>query len=135
MNLEEKRQQLADLLRTKDTRELPPRAEPRPEPARPHAARQPMAIIGLAGRYPASPDLEAFWDNLIENRNCIREVGNERYDTAAMYGDPKSEVGKTDIRHFGLLDEIYRFDARFFTISHREAEIMDPHMRLLLETV
>ena len=94
-----------------------------------------MAIIGLAGRYPQSKNLDEFWINLVKNKNCIRELQNERYDYQAYYGNPKTETGKTNIRHFGLLDDIYCFDAPFFNISNRESEVMDPHMRLLLETV
>jgi len=103
----------------------------------PAVARSPQeyAIVGMAGRYPAAKTLEDFWTNLLANRNCLSELSTERYDWRAIWGDPKTESGKTNIRHFGLIDDIYRFDATFFQISKREAELMDPHARLLLETV
>jgi natural product biosynthesis luciferase-like monooxygenase protein len=101
-----------------------------PESGRP----QEYAIVGLAGRYPGAKTLEGFWDNLLENRNCVSEISSDRYDWCAFWGDPKTQKGKTNIRHFGLLEDIYRFDANFFRISKREAELMDPHARLLLET-
>ena len=103
--------------------------------ARPGATRAEYAIVGMAGTYPGAKTLEGFWDNLLAGRNCVSEVGADRYDWRATWGDPRTEPGKTNIRHFGLIDDIYRFDASFFRISKREAELMDPHARLLLQTV
>jgi len=93
---------------------------------------QEFAIVGLAGRYPQADNIDEFWQNLTNNRNCIREI-TDRYNWQAIYGDPKTEVGKTNIKHFGLMDNIFHFDAAFFSISKREGEVMDPHARLLLE--
>lgn len=99
------------------------------------APRMPeYAIVGLAGRFPGARNVEGFWRNLLANQNCITELGTDRYDWRAVWGDPKVEAGRTNIRHFGLIDNMYRFDASFFGISKREAELMDPHARLLLET-
>jgi natural product biosynthesis luciferase-like monooxygenase protein len=98
-------------------------------------ARAEYAIVGMAGTYPGAKTLEGFWDNLIAGRNCVSEIGPDRYDWRATWGDPRTEPGKTNIRHFGLIDDIYRFDASFFQISKREAELMDPHARLVLQTV
>jgi len=97
-------------------------------------APQEYAVVGVAGRYPGAKTLEGFWDNLIANRNCVGEISADRYDWKACWGDPKTESGKTNIKHFGLIDDIFQFDAKFFRISTREAELMDPHARLLLET-
>ena len=136
ITIEEKQKQVEKLLRSFEKTKPSKRKQPRRSSFIENASiAEPMAIIGLSGRYPQSESIDEFWNNLIENKNCIREFMNERYDFQAYYGDPKVEVGKTNIRHFGLLDEIYRFDAQFFNISDREAEVMDPHMRLMLETV
>ncbi|HWU88137.1 MAG TPA: MupA/Atu3671 family FMN-dependent luciferase-like monooxygenase, partial [Kofleriaceae bacterium] len=111
-------------------------AQPAPRPASSAVpARAEYAIVGMAGTYPGAKTLEGFWDNLIAGRNCVSEVGADRYDWRATWGDPRTEPGKTNIRHFGLIDDIYRFDASFFRISKREAELMDPHARLLLQAV
>jgi len=92
-----------------------------------------MAIIGLAGRYPGADNLDGFWNNLVGRKNCIEEMRGERAEDYAASG--RAGNGNERIRHFGLLRDVYRFDAPFFNISRREAEVMDPHMRLLLETV
>lgn len=100
-----------------------------------HARPGEFAIVGMAGRYPAARSVEEFWRNLMEQRNCLSEMTAERYDWRSIYGDPRTESGRTNIKYFGLIDDIYDFDAGFFRISNREGELMDPHARLLLETV
>ncbi|WP_268410861.1 MupA/Atu3671 family FMN-dependent luciferase-like monooxygenase [Alteromonas sp. a30] len=95
-------------------------------------AQQEFAIVGLAGRYPKASNIDEFWQNLTNNVSCISEI-QDRYDWQAIYGDPKKEVGKTNIKHFGLMDDVFHFDSAFFSISKREGEVMDPHARLLLE--
>jgi natural product biosynthesis luciferase-like monooxygenase protein len=94
-----------------------------------------FAIVGMAGRFPGAASVEDFWQNLLARRNCIREISDDRFDWRSVEGDPKTQPGKTNIRHFGLIDDVYEFDAAFFRISAREGELMDPHARLLLETV
>ncbi|RKH68629.1 MupA/Atu3671 family FMN-dependent luciferase-like monooxygenase [Corallococcus llansteffanensis] len=97
-----------------------PESTPRPAPE--------YAIIGMSGRYPEARTLSEFWDNLVNNRNAIRKL-----DAARLADMPPGAA--VENRHFGLLDGVYRFDAAFFGLSEREAELMDPHMRILLEEV
>lgn len=96
---------------------------------------EPIAIIGMACRFPGnvnSPD--DFW-KLIENRvDAIREVPKNRWD-ANTYYDPDPEApGKMYTKMGGFLDEIENFDAQFFGISPKELRSLDPQQRLLLET-
>ncbi len=107
---------------------------PAPQPSARSGAGE-FAIVGMAGRFPGAASVEEFWQNLVAQRNCIREISDERFDWRSVLGDPKTQPGKTNIRHFGLIDDVYEFDAAFFRISAREGELMDPHARLLLETV
>ena len=135
-DLAHKRKQLEDLLRDAErSHAAPPRPAPAPasEPRLP--VPMPMAIIGLAGRYPGAETLDAFWANLVGGRNSIAELRGERADDYALSGIARNGNSAPRIKHFGLLKEVYRFDAPFFNISRREAEVMDPHMRLLLEVV
>ncbi|KFE71835.1 SDR family NAD(P)-dependent oxidoreductase [Hyalangium minutum] len=122
----------------------PLQAEPRPsvltapsarlsQEARP-ATAEPIAIIGMAGVFPQSPDLETFWKNLLAGKDLIREVPEERWDWKAWYGDPKREPNKTTCKWGGFIDEVDAFDALFFNISPREAQFMDPQQRIFLET-
>lgn len=92
-----------------------------------------IAIIGLSGSYPESEDLEAFWQNLENGRNCISEVPSDRWEWRAYYSEDRTQVGKHFSRYGGFLKDIDKFDSLFFNISPREAEVMDPQERLFLE--
>lgn len=110
--------------------ELPPPTEsPTPVPA---VIDDSVAIIGLSGRYPRSPDLDTFWTNLREGRDCVSEIPPERWDHT-LYGEPARRSGGTDARWGGFLEGCTSFDSLFFGISPSEAELMDPQERIFLE--
>lgn len=92
----------------------------------------PIAIIGLAGRYPQGESLDAFWQALRDGRDCITEIPADRWDHSRFYSDRK-EAGKTRSRWGGFLNGVDRFDARFFGILPEDAELSDPQERLFLE--
>ena len=98
-------------------------------------APEPIAIIGLSGRFPEAETLDDFWHNLREGRDCIREIPPSRWDWQALYGDPQTEANKSNIKWGGLIGAIDHFDPLFFGISPREAQLMDPQQRLLMEYV
>ena len=94
-----------------------------------------IAIIGLGGRYPQADSLREFWQNLKEGKDCITEIPRERWDHTRYYDAVDKTPGKTYTRWGGFLKDIDRFDAMFFNISPREAEMMDPQERLFLTCV
>ncbi|WP_439657534.1 SDR family NAD(P)-dependent oxidoreductase [Lentzea sp. HUAS TT2] len=91
-----------------------------------------VAIIGMSGRFPQADDLDAFWRNLSEGRDCISEVPADRWDWRELYGDPFAQEGRTTVKHGGFMDGVADFDPEFFGISPREARLMDPQHRLLM---
>ncbi|MHA6907989.1 SDR family NAD(P)-dependent oxidoreductase [Ralstonia pseudosolanacearum] len=95
-------------------------------------SREPIAIIGMSARFPQAEDVEAFWRNLQEGRDCITQVPAARWDWRAVYGDPTKEANKTNSKWGGFIEGIDEFDPLFFGISPKEAELMDPQQRLLL---
>lgn len=111
------------------------RSEAPPEPV-PSVAVPPhaVAIIGLAGRYPMSPTLEAFWDNLVAGRNCISETPESRWNWRDYYDPIAGKPGAMSTSWGGFIDGIDRFDPLFFGISPVEAEGMNPQERLFLQT-
>ena len=112
------------------------------EPARPSGndgKRSPealdIAIIGLSGRYPQSRDVTAYWNNLKAGVDCITEVPNDRWDWREYYSEVPQRRGAHSTKWGGFIEDVDKFDALFFNISPREAELMDPQERLFLEHV
>lgn len=85
-----------------------------------------IAIIGMSCIFPGSSNVNEFWNNLILGKDVITEVPSDRWDW-------KKENIKT--RWGGFINGIMHFDAGFFNISPREAELIDPQQRLFLQTV
>ncbi|WP_242902248.1 type I polyketide synthase [Actinomadura terrae] len=103
----------------------------RPEPAA-VPPDEPIAIIGMSGRFPGAHDLDAYWQNLIGGVESIR-----RYtpDEQTALGVPEHVARHPAfVPAASVLDGADRFDAAFFGLTPREAEIRDPQHRLLLET-
>lgn len=99
----------------------------------PKPKRMDVAIIGISGRYPGANDLNAFWDNLKEGKDCITEIPEERWNYRQYFDEDKNKVGKIYSKWGGFITGVDEFDPLFFNISPREAEIMDPQERLFLE--
>ncbi|AFZ28245.1 amino acid adenylation enzyme/thioester reductase family protein (plasmid) [Cylindrospermum stagnale PCC 7417] len=92
-----------------------------------------IAIIGIGCRFPGANHPEAFWHLLRNGVDAITEVPSERWDIDTLY-DPKPVTpGKMNTRFGSFLEQVDLFAPRFFRISPREAERMDPQQRLILE--
>ena len=97
------------------------------------AQSEAIAIVGMGCRLPGANSPEEFWTLLREGRDVIRETPASRWDVAALYDPDPDAPGKMSTRWGGFLDDVERFDARFFGITPREVVSMDPQQRLLLE--
>ncbi|MDJ0463793.1 type I polyketide synthase [Streptomyces sp. H27-C3] len=95
--------------------------------------REPIAIVGMAGRFPQSDSVDELWDLLRDGSDPIGPVPDGRYDKAAFHGED-GEPPRITTDQGGFLNNIARFDAAFFGIPAREAENLDPQQRLLLES-
>ncbi|QFQ28662.1 SDR family NAD(P)-dependent oxidoreductase (plasmid) [Bacillus thuringiensis] len=94
-----------------------------------------IAIVGISGIFPMADDVEAFWENLVQGKDCISEIPVDRWDWRAYYGDPMIEANKMNCRWGGFINGVDEFDPLFFGISPKEAELMDPQQRLLMTYV
>ncbi|HEY1110513.1 MAG TPA: beta-ketoacyl synthase N-terminal-like domain-containing protein, partial [Opitutaceae bacterium] len=104
--------------------------------ASPHpAGGDPIAIIGVAGRYPQADTLAEFWANLAAGRDCIETVPAERWNVTDYYDAEPMKPGRTSNRWGGFLRAVEMFDPLFFNLSPKEGQFMDPQERLFLETV
>ncbi len=89
-----------------------------------------IAIIGMAGRFPGAPDVDTFWSNLCDGVESIGPFSEDDLQAAgADTGDPAF------VNAGAQMEGIEEFDADFFGMSRREAELTDPQHRIVLETV
>lgn len=101
---------------------------------RPTATAQPLAIVGMACRFPGARDLDGFWRLLLGKENAIQEIPASRWDWRAVQGK-NGEAGTSCSAYGGFIDGVDGFDAAFFGITPKEARLMDPQQRILLQTV
>ena len=96
---------------------------------------QNIAIVGLSGRYPQAQDLQEYWANLRDGKDCITEVPGNRWDWRDYYTEDCSQTGSHYSKWGGFIEDVDKFDPLFFNISPREAKFLDPQERLFLELV
>ncbi len=89
-----------------------------------------IAIIGMAARYPGAPDLASFAANLAAGVDSIRRFTREELDQSI---DPALRADPAYVPARGVLDGVEQFDADFFAIAPREAELLDPQQRIFLQ--
>lgn len=130
-----------------------PAPAPTPPPAQPAVpdaapAREPIAIIGMAVKFPGAPYADGLWRVLEQGLNTVSEVRRRlaqsgvltsflcflqipasRFDVSA-YSQGAARSLKTTLGNF--IDDPDVFDNAFFRVSPREARSMDPQQRLLL---
>jgi acyl transferase domain-containing protein len=94
---------------------------------------EPIAIVGMSCRFPGGVESPAdYWNLLISSRDVISPMPEQRW--AEYAADPRNtSVLSRTVRHGAFLDDVAGFDAEFFGVVPREAELMDPQQRLLLE--
>ncbi len=90
-----------------------------------------IAVVGMACRFPGAPDVEAFWSNL---RGGVESIA--RFTEAELLeagNDPELLRHPDFVPASGHLEGADLFDAEFFDLPPRDAELLDPQHRLFLE--
>lgn len=90
-----------------------------------------VAIVGMAGRFPGARSVDEFWTNVRDGVESIRTFTVEELEEDGVPAELLAD--ERYVRRGSVLDDIDRFDAAFFGVTPREAEVMDPQHRFFLE--
>ncbi|MHC5857709.1 type I polyketide synthase [Nostoc sp.] len=96
-----------------------------------HDSIKGIAVIGMVGRFPKAKGVDEFWKNLCNGQESISFFSDEELKDSGI--DPAWLRDPQYVKAAARLFDIEMFDGSFFDISPREAEIMDPQHRILLE--
>jgi acyl transferase domain-containing protein len=95
-----------------------------------HAASE-VAVIGFAGRFPGARNINEFWKNLRDGVESVSFFTKEELLGSGV--DPDQLAAPEFVPAKAILDDVELFDTAFFDFSPREAEMLDPQHRVLLE--
>lgn len=88
-----------------------------------------IAIVGMAGTFPGAADLDAFWNDQLQMRSGIRDLTP---DQMRQNGRSDADLSRRDlVGKTASIPDVDRFDAPFFGFTAREAQVMDPQIRLM----
>ncbi|WP_300264892.1 type I polyketide synthase [Microbacterium sp.] len=99
-------------------------------------ARQPIAIVGMAGRAGRSRDLAQFWQLLRDGEQDFTRIAGQRRDDVEDFLAARgtASLSNADLIGGARLPSVADFDHRFFGMSRQEARMLDPNQRIFLQT-
>ncbi|MCU0286299.1 MAG: amino acid adenylation domain-containing protein, partial [Acidobacteria bacterium] len=99
----------------------------------PAAINTEIAVIGMAGRFPGARDIHESWNNIKEGVESITFFTDEELEIMGV--EPGLIKNPNYVKAKGILENVEYFDPFFFDYSTREAELMDPQLRIMHECV
>lgn len=100
--------------------------------AAPVYRKEKIAVVGMACHFPDAPDIQAYWNNLVEGKSSVREIPKSRWDWRKNYCEDYQE-DKIISKWGGFLNNIENFDPDYFKISKTLAPKIDPLQRQWME--
>ncbi|MEH1773539.1 type I polyketide synthase [Nostoc sp.] len=92
-----------------------------------------IAIIGIGCRFPGANNYNEFWESLEKGVNSVTDIPQERWNIDNFYSSNIELPNKSTSKWGGFIEDVDKFDAKFFQISEREALRTDPQQRIMLE--
>jgi len=89
-----------------------------------------IAIIGMAGKFPGASTVEEMWNNLLAGKETTKFFTDAEIDP---FIDPSVKNDPSYVKARGVIDDADKFDASFFGVNPRLAELMDPQQRIFLQ--
>lgn len=89
-----------------------------------------IAVIGMSGRFPGAKNVEELWQNLLDGKETVSFFKKEELDSNIPAED-KNDASYVAVR--GVIEDADKFDAAFFNMNPRLAEVTDPQQRIFLE--
>jgi acyl transferase domain-containing protein len=90
-----------------------------------------IAVIGMAGRFPGAGNIDEFWHNLENGVESVSFFSREELEEAGVSAEMVNDPGY--VAAAGILPDKDCFDALFFGYTPKEAEVMDPQVRVFQE--
>lgn len=95
-----------------------------------NAVEDGIAVIGMAGRFPGADNVKELWENLVQGKETTSFFKREELDPSI---DPDIVNDPSYVAARGIINDADKFDASFFGINPRIAELTDPQQRIFLE--
>lgn len=89
-----------------------------------------IAVIGMSGRFPGAKNVNELWKNLLDGKETVSFFRKEELD-AGISAEDKNDASYVAVR--GVIEDADKFDAPFFNVNPRLAEVTDPQQRIFLE--
>lgn len=88
-----------------------------------------IAVIGLAGKFPGADNIDTFWKNILVGKESLTHFNDEELIASGI--DAELLAHPNYIKVKGFLDEVEYFDSAFFDYTDKDADLMDPQIRIL----
>lgn len=95
-----------------------------------------IAIVGLSAILPGAKNIDEYWNILTSGINCATDIPDvRRKDIDDYMKQVDLDLDGRRYVRMSYIDEVDKFDYKFFNISPMEAKLMDPNQRILLQTI